>query len=132
MRTIASSGHAPSFRNGRGALPTRTPMRFASSPSVRTTQPLDRRHRWEFSPSALMDDVTGTQATPLPGTRTITIPELSLVVLVGASGSGKSSFSRKHFGGFETISSDFCRGLVSNDENDQSATGPAFEVLHAI
>jgi protein phosphatase len=79
-----------------------------------------------------MDEVTGTQATPLTETRTITIPELSLVVLVGASGSGKSSFSRKHFGGFETISSDFCRGLVSNDENDQSATGPAFELLHAI
>ena len=60
------------------------------------------------------------------------VPELSLVVLVGASGSGKSSFARKHFGRFETISSDFCRGLVSNDENDQSATGPAFDVLHAI
>ncbi len=62
----------------------------------------------------------------------ITIPELSLVVLVGASGSGKSTFARKHFKPTETISSDFCRGLVSDDENDQSATTDAFELLHYI
>jgi protein phosphatase len=62
----------------------------------------------------------------------LTIPELSLVVLVGPSGCGKSTFARKHFAPFETISSDFCRGLVSNDENDQSATTPAFEALHFI
>src|SRR3954467_10582821 len=60
------------------------------------------------------------------------IPELSLVVLVGPSGCGKSTFARTHFGPFETLSSDYCRGLVSNDENDQSATKPAFETLHFI
>jgi protein phosphatase len=60
------------------------------------------------------------------------IPELSLVVLIGPSGCGKSTFARTHFRPFETISSDFCRGLVSNDENDQSATTPAFDVLHYI
>ena len=62
----------------------------------------------------------------------LTIPELSLVVLIGPSGSGKSTFARTHFKPFETISSDFCRGLVSNDENDQAATTPAFDVLHYI
>lgn len=62
----------------------------------------------------------------------LTIPELSLVVLIGASGSGKSSFARKHFKGTEILSSDFCRGLVSDDENDQSATKDAFEVLHYV
>ena len=60
------------------------------------------------------------------------IPELSLVVLIGASGSGKSSFARKHFKATEVLSSDVCRGLVSDDENDQSATKDAFEVLHYI
>src|SRR5829696_10181396 len=64
--------------------------------------------------------------------RTIAIPDLSLVVLVGASGCGKSTFARTHFGKFETLSSDFCRGLVSNDENDQSATKDAFEALHFL
>lgn len=62
----------------------------------------------------------------------ITIPELSLVVLVGPSGSGKSTFARQHFKATEVISSDFCRGLVSDDENDQTATKQAFEVLHFI
>ena len=63
---------------------------------------------------------------------TIKIPDLSLVVLVGVSGSGKSTFAARHFLATEVISSDFCRGLVSDDENDQSATGDAFEVLHFI
>src|SRR5690348_10636352 len=63
---------------------------------------------------------------------TITIPELSLVVLIGPSGCGKSTFAHKHFKPTEVLSSDFCRALVSDDENDQSATKEAFEVLHAI
>src|SRR5215469_2426946 len=62
----------------------------------------------------------------------LTIPELSLVVMIGASGSGKSTFARQHFKATEIISSDFCRGLVSDDENDQSATNEAFDLLHFI
>src|SRR5262252_8150631 len=62
----------------------------------------------------------------------ITIPELSLVVLIGPSGCGKSTFARTHFKPTEVLSSDFCRGLVSDDENDQAATRDAFEVLHFI
>ena len=63
---------------------------------------------------------------------TITIPELSLVVLIGPSGCGKSTFARTHFKPTEVLSSDFCRGLVSDDENNQAATKDAFEVLHFI
>lgn len=62
----------------------------------------------------------------------ITIPEISLVVLIGPSGSGKSSFARKFFDPTEVLSSDYCRALVSDDENDRSATGDAFEVLRFI
>jgi len=62
----------------------------------------------------------------------IKIPKLSLVALIGPSGSGKSTFARKHFLPTEVISSDDCRGLVSDDENDQAATKDAFEVLHFI
>jgi protein phosphatase len=62
----------------------------------------------------------------------LAIPELCLVALVGASGSGKSTFAGEHFGRFEVISSDFCRGLVSDDENDQAATVDAFDVLNYI
>ena len=62
----------------------------------------------------------------------ISIPELSLVLLVGPSGSGKSSFARKQFLPTEVVSSDFCRALVADNENDQSATGDAFDLLHEI
>ena len=62
----------------------------------------------------------------------IKIPELCLVTLIGVSGSGKSTFGAKHFLPTEVISSDFCRGLVSDDENDQKATNAAFDVLHFI
>jgi protein phosphatase len=68
---------------------------------------------------------------PAPTTK-LTVPELSLVVLVGVTGSGKSTFARTHFKPTEVISSDFCRGLVADDENDQSATPAAFELLHYI
>src|SRR6476659_526968 len=62
----------------------------------------------------------------------IVVPELAIVALVGASGSGKSTFARKHFKPTEVLSSDFCRGLVSDDENNQAASNDAFDVLHYI
>ena len=62
----------------------------------------------------------------------IDIPELSFVVLIGVSGSGKSSFARKHFKSTEVLSSDYCRGLVSDDENNQAVSSDAFDVLHYI
>ncbi|HLM67384.1 MAG TPA: polynucleotide kinase-phosphatase [Longimicrobium sp.] len=54
------------------------------------------------------------------------------MVLIGPSGAGKSTFARQHFLPTEILSSDFCRALVSDDENDQSVTKAAFEVLHFI
>ncbi|WP_432176851.1 polynucleotide kinase-phosphatase [Streptomyces sp. Tue6028] len=69
--------------------------------------------------------------TTTPG-RVLPVTDLSLVVLIGASGSGKSTFARRHFKPTEVLSSDFCRGLVADDENDQSASGDAFDVLHYI
>ena len=62
----------------------------------------------------------------------ITIPETSLVVLIGASGSGKSTFARKHFLSTEIISSDTCRGLVSDDESSLDATDDAFELVRFV
>lgn len=63
---------------------------------------------------------------------TVALPELSLVVLIGPSGSGKSTFARKHFKPTEVLSSDYCRALVSDSENDQTATSDAFDVLRYV
>src|SRR5579862_3078548 len=71
---------------------------------------------------------TQTEATP----RTITIPKLCLVALIGASGSGKSTFAARHFRPTEILSSDHYRGVVGDDENDQTVTKPAFEALHFV
>lgn len=69
----------------------------------------------------------------MPAAETVlTIPDFCLVLLVGASGAGKSTFAARHFRPTEVVSSDACRGLVSDDEADQSASAAAFELLHLI
>ena len=64
--------------------------------------------------------------------RKFKVPELSLVLLVGASGSGKSTFAKKFFKASEIVSSDTCRAMVSDDENNQAATKDAFELARYI
>ncbi|HEV2948264.1 MAG TPA: AAA family ATPase [Gemmataceae bacterium] len=62
----------------------------------------------------------------------LSIPQLSLVVLIGPSGSGKSSFARRHFLPNAILSSNACRAMVSDEENNQAVTTHAFETLHFI
>ena len=93
-----------------------TPGRTARPPS------------WPSSSRGSRDQLSNAELNNLE----LAVPELSLVVLVGVTGSGKSTFARAHFKPTEVISSDFCRGLVADDENDQSATPDAFELLHYI
>jgi len=63
---------------------------------------------------------------------TLQIPELAVVALIGATGSGKTTFARQHFKPTEILNSDHCRGLVSDDDNDQSASDDAFDLLYTI
>ena len=62
----------------------------------------------------------------------IQVPELSLVILIGATGSGKTTFAKKWFGAAEVLSSDHCREMVSNNENSMDASEDAFDVLFYI
>ncbi|MBC8140460.1 MAG: AAA family ATPase, partial [Armatimonadetes bacterium] len=62
----------------------------------------------------------------------IELPDFALVVLIGASGAGKSTFARAHFLPTETLSSDTFRALVGDDETDQSTTADAFDALHYL
>jgi protein phosphatase len=68
----------------------------------------------------------------MPVTMQLKIPDLAVVALIGATGSGKTTFARRHFKTTEILSSDVCRGLVSDDENDQYATDDAFDLLYTI
>ena len=58
----------------------------------------------------------------------IAIPDFALVVLIGPTGSGKSSLAARHFLETEVVSSDRCRALVSDDETCLAATGDAFQI----
>ncbi|WP_375418192.1 polynucleotide kinase-phosphatase [uncultured Hymenobacter sp.] len=60
------------------------------------------------------------------------LPKLSLILLIGSTGAGKSTFARRLFKPTEIVSSDTCRGLVADNENDQSASKDAFELLHYL
>src|ERR1700761_1256649 len=62
----------------------------------------------------------------------IEIPDFALVVLIGATGSGKSTFARKHFLPTEILSSDHYRGVVSDDENEQGVSADAFDLVRAV
>ena len=60
----------------------------------------------------------------------IEIPEFALVAMIGATSSGKTTFAHKHFKDTEVLSSDFFRAMVCDDENDQTVSSDAFELLY--
>ncbi len=62
----------------------------------------------------------------------IDIPDFALIVLIGATGSGKSTFASRWFKPTEIISSDTCRAMITDDETDQSVSADAFELVGAI
>src|SRR5207248_4672188 len=131
--TTASNGAALSSRPGlqvwQRALAT--PCNFCLS--GRKTQGWEPQRNWDyFGCHRRCERKLNVGEVPSMPARQLTIPELALVVLIGPSGAGKSTFARRHFRATEILSSDVCRGLVCDDENDQTATRDAFEVLRFI
>jgi F420-dependent oxidoreductase-like protein len=62
----------------------------------------------------------------------IRLPDPCLVVLVGATGSGKSHWAAAWFDAEQVVSSDRLRAVVGTGERDQRASRDAFEVLDLI
>jgi protein phosphatase len=73
----------------------------------------------------------GARPTERPSP-TIVVSDPSLVALIGAAGSGKTTFARRHFERSEVVGSDELRAIVSGDEADQSVSRTAFAILHRI
>ena len=65
-------------------------------------------------------------------TREIVLPRVCLVLLVGASGSGKTTFAKRHFRPTEVLSSDLFREMIGDDANDQRVSREAFEVVRFV
>jgi predicted kinase len=80
----------------------------------------------------ITDSRAAMQATEPTVETILQIPDFAVVVLIGISGSGKSTFAARHFLPSEILSSDAFRAMVSDDENDQAATTDAFDALHYL
>lgn len=62
----------------------------------------------------------------------IKLPHRTLLVLAGPAGSGKSTFALQRFAPTMIVSSDYCRALVSDDENNQRVNRDAFDLFYYI
>ena len=62
----------------------------------------------------------------------LAVPGDALVVLVGPAGCGKSTFAARDFLPTQIVSSDQCRALVSDAEDDPRASRDAFALMHFI
>jgi predicted kinase len=62
----------------------------------------------------------------------IKIPRRSLLVLCGPAGSGKSTFAAQRFPATTIVSSDNCRAMICDDENNQKVNRDTFELFHLI
>ena len=60
------------------------------------------------------------------------IPDPALVVLVGAAGSGKSTWAAHHYRPAEIVSSDGLRAVVGSGDHDLDASDDAFSLLDQI
>jgi len=62
----------------------------------------------------------------------VRLPDPALVVLVGASGSGKSTWAGTRYRAQEVVSSDELRGVVGSGPHDLDASADAFAVLETV
>jgi predicted kinase len=74
--------------------------------------------------------MAGEQTPIVP--KIIKVPRRTLLVLSGPAGSGKSTFAAQRFAATIIVSSDHCRAMICDDENNQQVNRDAFELFHLI
>ena len=62
----------------------------------------------------------------------IKVPHRTLLVLCGPAGCGKSTFAAQRFIPTSIVSSDHCRAMICDDENNQRVNRDTFELFHFI
>jgi predicted kinase len=62
----------------------------------------------------------------------ITVPRRTLLVLCGPAGSGKSTFAAQRFTPTSIVSSDSCRAMICDDENNQQVNRDTFDLFYYI
>lgn len=65
-------------------------------------------------------------------TEQLIFPRRTLLALCGPAGCGKSTFAARHFPETSIVSSDRCRGMICDDENDQTVNRDAFDLFYYI
>ncbi len=65
-------------------------------------------------------------------TERLILPRRTLLVLCGPAGSGKSTFAARRFAETNIVSSDRCRAMICDDENDQTINRDTFDLFHYI
>ena len=62
----------------------------------------------------------------------ITLPRRTLLVLCGPAGAGKSTFAAQRFVATSIVSSDHCRAMICDDENNQQVNRDTFDLFYYI
>ncbi len=62
----------------------------------------------------------------------IAVPRRTLLVLCGPAASGKSTFAARRFLPTAIVSSDYCRAMICDDENNQKVHRETFNLFHYI
>lgn len=65
-------------------------------------------------------------------TEQLILPRRTLLVLCGPAGAGKSTFAAQRFLATTIVSSDRCRGMICDDENDQTVNRDTFDLFYYI